>query len=98
VDGLSIFPYFLSTEICLLTNARRTACVVAHTVCDVFVLHAEDFRDVVDEFPDMRTIMEKEAEKRMTKLGTPVDLSSLNVMSDLSKFVNYDANVKCKCR
>ncbi|EDO34316.1 predicted protein, partial [Nematostella vectensis] len=56
-------------EICLLTNARRTASVTAKTVCDVFILNAEHFRDVVDEFPTMRILMEIVAEDRLNKMG-----------------------------
>ncbi|XP_031571692.1 potassium/sodium hyperpolarization-activated cyclic nucleotide-gated channel 2-like [Actinia tenebrosa] len=79
VNELTDGSYF--GEISVLTNAKRTASVVAQTVCDVFVLHAEDFRDVVDEFPEMRTIMEIVAEERLNKMGKPVDLSTVNVNS-----------------
>ena len=63
----------------------------------MFVLHAEDFRDVVDEFPEMRTIMEKVAEERLNKMGKPVDLSSVNVNSaDVVAKVSFErANHTC---
>ncbi|XP_068739809.1 potassium/sodium hyperpolarization-activated cyclic nucleotide-gated channel 2-like isoform X2 [Montipora capricornis] len=61
-------------EICLLTNARRTATIVAKSVCDIYILHAEDFREVVDEYPEMRQLMESVATKRLSRMGKPVDL------------------------
>ena len=64
----------LLVEICLLTNARRTATIVAKSVCDIYILHAEDFREVVDEYPEMRQLMESVATKRLSRMGKPVDL------------------------
>lgn len=61
-------------EICLLTNARRTATIVAKSVCDIYILHAEDFREVVDEYPEMRQLMESVATKRLSRMGKQVDL------------------------
>ena len=69
---LLIFP----SEICLLTNARRTATVQAKSVCDIYILHAEDFREVVDEYPEMRQMMESAATKRLSKMGKSVDFSA----------------------
>ena len=70
------FLIFYFAEICLLTNARRTASVIATTTCDVFILSAEDFRDVLEEHPNMRSLMEEEAQKRLTSLGTSVTLAT----------------------
>jgi len=63
-------------EICLLTNARRTASIVAKTLCDIFILHAEDFREVVDEYPEMRQVMESVATQRLSRMGKSVDFSA----------------------
>lgn len=70
---------FKFSEICLLTNARRTASVAAKTVCDIFILNAEDFREVVDEYPSMRLVMEKVAQRRLSRvMGKAVNLSTAN--------------------
>ena len=63
-------------EICLLTNARRTASVKAKTLCDIFILHAEDFREVVDEYPEMRQMLESVASQRLSRMGKSVDFSA----------------------
>lgn len=63
-------------EICLLTNARRTATIVAKSVCDIYILHADDFRRVVDEYPEMRQLMESVATRRLSRMGKPVDLTT----------------------
>lgn len=65
-----------SAEICLLTNARRTASIVAQTTCDVFILSAEDFRQVLEEHPAMRSVIEAEAEKRLNRTGATVSLAT----------------------
>ncbi|XP_074634713.1 potassium/sodium hyperpolarization-activated cyclic nucleotide-gated channel 2-like isoform X1 [Acropora palmata] len=71
-DDLTDGAYF--GEICLLTNARRTATIVAKSVCDIYILHADDFREVVDEYPEMRQLMESVATRRLSKMGKSVDL------------------------
>lgn len=58
----------------MLTNARRTATIVAKSVCDIYILHADDFREVVDEYPEMRQLMESVATRRLSKMGKSVDL------------------------
>lgn len=72
-DDLTDGAYF--GEICLLTNARRTASITAKTLCDIFILHAEDFREVVDEYPQMRQVMESVATQRLSRMGKSVDFS-----------------------
>ncbi|XP_028411787.1 potassium/sodium hyperpolarization-activated cyclic nucleotide-gated channel 2-like [Dendronephthya gigantea] len=52
-------------EICLLTNARRIASVIATSTCDTFVLSTSDFHEVLEDFPEMREKMEKVAEERL---------------------------------
>jgi hypothetical protein len=58
--------YILSIlEICLLTNARRIATVIATSTCDTFLLSTSDFHDVLDDYPEMRARMERVAEERL---------------------------------
>ena len=88
-------------EICLLTNARRTASVIAKTTCDVFILSAEDFREVLEEHPNMRSVMEMEAEKRLTSMGTSVDLATDQQEGHHVKFQAGAPDVSssgCSCR
>ena len=60
--SLSDGSYF--GEICLLTNARRTASVRAETYCNLFSLSVEHFNTVLDSYPLMRRTMESVAAER----------------------------------
>ena len=56
----------------MLTNARRDATVTAINVCDLFILSSESLNNALDEFPEMRLIMEKVALNRLMKLREKV--------------------------
>lgn len=56
-------------EICLLTDDRRTATVQALTACDLCTLTKVDFEKVIEEFPELRTVFEEKAIKRLSRLG-----------------------------
>lgn len=57
------------TEICLLMeSSRRVATVKAVAVCDVYSLAREDFDLVLDEFPEMRILMEAVAKERLAMI------------------------------
>lgn len=58
-------------EICLLTNARRIASVIATTTCDTFVLSTSDFHEVLEDYPEMRAKMERVAEERLNSIKNP---------------------------
>jgi len=59
----------LSTEICLLSNARRVASVRAETYCNLFSLSVEHFNLVLNHYPVMRRTMESVAAERLNKIG-----------------------------
>lgn len=52
----------------MLTDARRVASVKAATVCDLFSLSKESLYIALEEFPEMRVIMEHVALDRLMKL------------------------------
>ena len=56
-------------EICLLTDDRRVADVVASTITDLFSLSKENFDLLLAEFPDMREPLEEVAIRRLSKIG-----------------------------
>lgn len=65
VHELAAFAFFLFTELCLLTRAKRAASVVAVTYCTMFSLSDSDFTDVLRQHPAMRKALDAiVAEKR----------------------------------
>ena len=67
---LLLVPLFL--EITMLTKARRVATVTAANVCDLFILTGDKLNGTLEEFPEMRSIMEKVALNRLLKLREKV--------------------------
>ncbi len=51
-------------EIALLYEKRRTASVQTLTYCELFVLNKDDFKKVLDHYPDFATHVHKIAEER----------------------------------
>ena len=104
---LSIFYIIFAndpfSEICLLTHARRTATIVAKTMCDIFILHAEDFREVVEEFPEMRHVMESVASERLSRMGKSVDFSNSAcpsrecLLAKLQTSASRRSSICCSC-
>ena len=66
---MNLASFFL--EICLLTNARRIATVIATSTCDTFVLSTNDFHEVLQDYPEMRAKMERVAEERLNSIKKP---------------------------
>ncbi|VDN15319.1 unnamed protein product [Dibothriocephalus latus] len=60
---------FLSSEICLLTNARRVASVRAETYCNLYALDRLSFQEVLQNYPFMRRTLESVAAERLYQLG-----------------------------
>ena len=56
-------------EICLLTEDRRVADVVAFTTTDTFSLTKDNFNLLLEEYPDMREPLESVALKRLSTIG-----------------------------
>lgn len=56
-------------EICLLTEERRVASVKAGTMCDLFSLSKQNFRELLEEFPEMRPMFETIAKNRLGKIA-----------------------------
>ena len=59
-------------EICLLTGGKRCASVWAVTSCYMYSLHADDFNQILRDFPFMRNTLEKVANARLSWLATPM--------------------------
>lgn len=68
-------------EICLLTEDRRTATVIAITPCDLCTLKRMDFEELVEEFPEVRDAIQSVAIKRLSRrLG--VNQSSIELTKE----------------
>eukprot|EP01063_Lacrimia_lanifica_P007098 TRINITY_DN1448_c0_g2_i4.p1 TRINITY_DN1448_c0_g2~~TRINITY_DN1448_c0_g2_i4.p1 ORF type:complete len:602 (+),score=191.85 TRINITY_DN1448_c0_g2_i4:132-1937(+) len=51
-------------EVALIYQTKRTATIVAHTVCELYVLKKVHFEEVLDEFPEYaQLILQKAAER-----------------------------------
>ncbi|CAL4084769.1 unnamed protein product [Meganyctiphanes norvegica] len=89
--SLSDGSYF--GEICLLTNARRTASVRSETYCNLFSLSVEHFNTVLDSYPLMRRTMESVAAERLNKIGkNPSIVSNREDLSNDCKAVTAIVN------
>ncbi|KAL9647149.1 hypothetical protein ABK040_004865 [Willaertia magna] len=51
-------------EVALLMNAKRNASIRAKEICELYILHKEDFDLVLGKYPEAKKIMQQEAEKR----------------------------------
>ena len=61
--------YFVISEICLLTQQKRTATVRAASYCNLFSLSKEHFDRILESYPLMRRTLETIAAKRLHTLG-----------------------------
>lgn len=64
-----MFYSIINTEIRLLTNGRRVATIMAVTICSLYSLDVDDFKEILNEYPIMRRAMEKVAAARLSSLG-----------------------------
>ncbi len=61
-------------EIGLLYDTVRTATVTTVTECDLLALHVADFRRLLDTYPDLKAVVAKVAEQRLSvSAGGPSD-------------------------
>lgn len=58
----------LFSEICLLTQGRRTASVMADTYCRLYSLSVDSFNEVLEEYPLMRRAFESVAVDRLGRV------------------------------
>ena len=61
-------------EICLLANARRITSARAACVCDLFVLPAASFKSILEEFPDVKVLVEHVAIHKLLDLKKQVGI------------------------
>ena len=80
-------------EICLLTEDRRVANVIASTTTDLFSLSKENFRTLLEEFPDMREPLEVVAMHRLKKIGKKASYSSLGRGCNKTKRSRLSTNI-----
>lgn len=64
---LTLFPHV--SEICLLTQGRRTASVKADTYCRLYSLSVNSFNEVLEEHPLMRRAFESAAVDRLGRIS-----------------------------
>ena len=55
-------------EICLLANSRRITSARAASVCDLFVLPACSFKNILEEFPEVKVLVEHVAIHKLLDL------------------------------
>jgi len=72
----------LVTEICLLTNDRRTATVQAETYCNLYSLSVEHFHAVLRHYPAVRRTMAAVADERLNQFTRDVHTSDLHRPDD----------------
>ena len=65
-------------EIRLLTNGRRVASILAVTICSLYSLDVDDFKEILNEYPVMRRAMEKVAAARLSSLGKQMNCKWYN--------------------
>lgn len=84
---------FLISEICLLTQGRRTASVRADTYCRLYSLSADSFSEVLEEHPLMRRAFESVAVDRLDRVARR---SSYQPIPDdwLPRYRERDSNQK----
>jgi len=63
-------------EICLLANSRRIASARAASVCDLFVLPASSFKSILEEFPDVKVLVEHVAIHKLLDLRKHVSVQT----------------------
>eukprot|EP00795_Rhopilema_esculentum_P006316 gene6316-11743_t len=63
-------------EICLLANARRITSAKAASVCDLFVLPAASFKNILEEFPDVKVLVEHVAIHKLLDIRKQVRLQT----------------------
>ncbi|KAG2382297.1 hypothetical protein C9374_005499 [Naegleria lovaniensis] len=51
-------------EVALILNSKRMASVRTKEICEVFILHKDDFDNVLSRFPEAKKKIQEEAEKR----------------------------------
>lgn len=64
-----ILLWCFPSEICLLTQGRRTASVTAETYCRLYSLSVDSFNEVLEEHPLMRNAFESVAVNRLGRVA-----------------------------
>ena len=72
----------------MLTNGRRTATIVAVTICSLYSLDVDDFNELLEEYPVMRRAMEKVAAARLSSLGLKIVYTCLFSSSSQEEKIN----------
>eukprot|EP00111_Clytia_hemisphaerica_P021482 TCONS_00063203-protein len=87
-------------EITMLTSARRVATITAVTVCDLFILTADNLNKTLEEFPEMRAVMEKVALNRLLRLREklPECTNTHSATVDLKKKPRFESASSCTTR
>lgn len=87
-------------EITMLTSARRVATITAVTVCDLFILTADNLNKTLEEFPEMRAVMEKVALNRLLRLREklPECTNTHSATIDLKKKPQFQSASSCTTR
>lgn len=64
-------------EMALLTDTRRACSVICNSFCLVYVLSKSDFDEILLDFPDVRSFLQAEGQKRRQEIGN-LDRETIN--------------------
>lgn len=56
-------------------EARRVASVRAASTCNLYSLRSPDFHEVLNEYPDMKVMLEEVAKERLSRIGLQPNLT-----------------------
>lgn len=86
IENLNAGDHF--GEISLLTNTRRLVTAVAITTCEMFTLDACDLRNILEEYSDMKHIIEHAAIQRIIHIVKESHLPTYDELNNDEEFLN----------
>jgi len=79
-------------EICLVLNTARTCNIRAKTFCELHILMAKDFNEVVVQFEDERKVLEEIIMEKYKDEASKWELQKKKKDFDMEDFVNLETN------
>ena len=95
--NLYLYLKFDYLEIRLLTNGRRVASILAVTICSLYSLDVDDFKEILNEYPVMRRAMEKVAAARLSSLGKQMNCKCSKLELPIIVRVGNQRTIDCLC-
>lgn len=95
-----LFP-LLSIDVCMLTDdTRHIISVEARSTCDLFALSYKMLSDILNEFPDIRPMLEQAALNQLMKITQTVSVNRKFILNVLKAIffetpLNFTMYLKC---